>query len=166
MRKFVLSITAAAFLILPAAAQTPVIPLATLIANRGSLTVGDITFSNFQKPKVLPSPVALLGEFNDIGVSTTTTAGGVGLVLSGIDPTTGSLRPLTVGGTAGAELIRLISYNVAVNNPSLRLHSVDQSFGPGTAISPGAGTEAFNFLYGVEPAPNNYDLLITDQLLL
>jgi hypothetical protein len=165
MQKFgvLLSITAAAFL--PAAAQPPVTPLDILIANHGSLTVGDITFSNFQKPKVLPSPVALLGEFNDIGVSTTTTtAGAVGLMFSGIDPATGSPRPLTVGGAAGAELVRLISYNVTVNNPALRLHSVDQSFGPGTSIPLGDGSEAFNFLYGVEPAPNVYDLLMTDQL--
>src|ERR1700704_3783724 len=104
-----LSIAAAAFL--PAAAQPPVTPLDTLIANHGSLTAGDLTFSNFQKPKVLPSPVALLGEFNDIGVGAAVTpAGSVGLVFSGIDPATGSPRPLTVGGAAGAELVRLISY--------------------------------------------------------
>jgi hypothetical protein len=169
MQKFcvLLSITAAGLFILPADAQTPITPLDTLIANRGALSAGDITFSNFQKPKVLPSPVALLGEFNDIGVSTTTTAaGGAGLTFWGIDPATGTPRPLTVGGgTAGAELVRLVSYNVTVNNPALRLHSIDQSFGPGTSIPVGVGSEAFNFLYGVEPAPNVYDLLMTDQLL-
>lgn len=115
---------------------------------------------------MLPSPIGLLGEFNDIGVSATTTADGiVGLVFAGIDPVTGLLSPLTVGGAAGAEVIRLVSYNVTVNNPSLRLRSVDQSFGPGTSIPLGARSEAFNFLYGVEPAPNVYDLLITNQLL-
>jgi hypothetical protein len=161
-----LSVFAAAFFTIPVAAQSPTTPLDTLIANHGSITIGDVTFSNFQKPKVLPSPVGLLGEFNDIGVSTTTTADGrVGLVFAGIDPITGLPSPLTVGGTAGAEQIRLVSYNVTVNNPALRLHSVDQSFGPGTSIPPGVGSEAFNFLYGVEPAPNVYDLLITDQLL-
>ncbi|MCU1261513.1 MAG: hypothetical protein JWO80_4398, partial [Bryobacterales bacterium] len=64
-----ISLVAAAFLTLPVAAQTPTTPLDTLIANHGSVTVGDVTFSNFQKPKVLPSPVGVLGEFNDIGVS-------------------------------------------------------------------------------------------------
>jgi hypothetical protein len=153
-----------AVLALPAIGQT-LTPLDILIANRGSVTAGDVIFSNFQKPKVLPSPVGLLGEFNDIGVAATVTGDGrVSLTFTGIDPATGSPSPLTVGGGAGAEIIRLISYNVTVTNPALRLHSADQAFGPGTAIT--GDSDAFNFLYGVEPVPNVYDLLITDQLLI
>ena len=76
-------------LAIPALGQTHVVPLNTLVAGKGSLTAGDMTFSNFQLPKVLPSPIALLGEFNDIGVSVTTNVDGtVSLAFVAIDPVT------------------------------------------------------------------------------
>ncbi len=148
-----LSLLGAAFLTLPVAAQTPIVPLDTLIANRGSVTAGDVTFGNFQKPKVLPQQVGiLLGEFNDIGVSATANADGtVSLNFVGIDPATGLASPLIVGPTAAGEIIRLIGYTATVNNPALRLHSVAQSYGPETLVTT-SETAAINLLYGVEPA--------------
>jgi hypothetical protein len=62
----------------------------------------------------------------------------------------------------GADLIRFISYSITVNDPNLRLHSVDQKFGPGTAIT--GNNSAVNGLYTSEPAPNVYDLLVFDQI--
>jgi hypothetical protein len=109
----------AAVLSFPAIGQT-LTPLDSLIGYHGSVTAGDITFSNFQKPKVLPSPVGLLDEFNDIGVAAAVMDDGrVSLTFTGIDPATGSPRALTVGGGAGAEIIRLVSYNVTATNPTL-----------------------------------------------
>jgi hypothetical protein len=161
---------AGTLLALPVLAQTPT-PTPTLdalIASHGSVSVGDLTFSNFQKPSVLPvTSVGLLRDFNDIAVNTTATADGsrVGLVFTAIDPGTGAPRPLVVGANAGAEVVRLISYNVTVTNPALLLHSVDQSFGPGTSIPSNANTEAMNFLVGLEPVTPVFDLLLSDQLL-
>jgi hypothetical protein len=63
-------------LAIPGLGQTQIVPLNTLVTSQGSLTAGDMTFSDFQLPKVLPSPMAVLGEFNDIGVSVTTNVDG------------------------------------------------------------------------------------------
>lgn len=78
-----------------------------------------------------------------------------------IDPATGLPSPLTVSPAGAADLIRFVTYSVTVNNPDLRLHSVDQSFGPGTVIT--GNNSAINGLYTSEPLPNVYDLLIFDQ---
>jgi hypothetical protein len=143
-------------------AQTRITPLDTLVANHGSISAGNITFSNFQKPKVLPSPLALLGEFGDIGLTATANADGtVSLAFIGIDPVSGVPSPLVVSPSAGADLIRLISYSITVTDPAVRLHSVDQSFKPGTAIT--GNNSAINGLYTAELPPDVYDMLIFDQ---
>ncbi|HYZ85712.1 MAG TPA: hypothetical protein VE621_14980, partial [Bryobacteraceae bacterium] len=155
-------LVAAAFAV-PLMAQTSIIPLNTLVANHGSISAGNVNFSNFQKPGVLPSPVALLGEFGDIGVSATANADGtVSLAFIGIDPASGLPNPLIVSSTAGADLVRLISYSITVTDPALRLHSVDQNFGPGTVIT--GNNTAINGLYTAELPPDVYDLLIFDQV--
>jgi len=159
-----LSVLAVIVFALPAVAQSPVTPLNTLVANHGSVTAGDVTFSNFQKPKILPSPLAPLGDFNDIGVTATVNPDGtVALAFVGIDPATGLASPLVASLTTGGDQIRLVSYSIGVTNPALRLHSVDQNFGPETVIT--GNDEAINFLYAAEPIPNYYDGLIIDQLL-
>ena len=94
----------AALFAVTATAQTPIVPLDTLVANHGSVTAGDVTFSNFQKPIIIPRQVEMfLFEFNDIGVSATANGDGtVSLNFVGIDPTTGLASPIVVGG-AGAD---------------------------------------------------------------
>lgn len=156
---------AVATVLLPLAsfAQTSIVPLDSLVASHGSVSAGSVTFSNFQKPKILPSPLALLNEFNDIGVSAVANADGtVSLVFTGINAATGQPSPLIVGGGGPADLIRAVTYSITVTDPGLRLHSVDQSFGPGTAIT--GNNNAINGLYTSEPAANFYDLLIFDQV--
>src|SRR5579883_2138145 len=145
-----------------ASAQTAMTPLGDLVATRSSLTAGDITFSNFQFPTILPSPLGLLGEFNDIAVSATTNANGtVSLAFTAINPITGTPTPIVTNPTAGGDQIRLVSYTMTVTNPALRVHSIDQSFGPGTNVT--GDTTVFNGLYGVEPVLTLYDLLIFDN---
>lgn len=151
---------AAALIAVPASAQTQLLPINTLVANNGSITAGDVTFSNFKKPAVLPSPLAALDEFNDIGVSATTNADGtVSLSFVAIDPATGLPSPLTTSPTAGGEKIRLISYTFTVTNPALRVHSIDQAFGP---VVIAGDTGAINGLYTAEPLANVYDQLMFD----
>jgi hypothetical protein len=111
---------------------------------------------------VLPSPLALLGEFNDIGVSVTTNVDGtVSLAFVAIDPLTGSPQALTVSPAARGEQIRLVSYTITVANPVMRVHSINQKFGPQTAIT--GNSAAVNGLYTAEPPPNVYDQLLFDE---
>ncbi len=149
-----LAFLSAAVFSVPAAAQAPIVPLNTLVANHGSVTAGDVTFGNFQKPTLLPRQVGVfLTEFNDIGVTASVDDGTtVTLHLVGIDPLTGSASPLVAGGAAGGDVLRLVSYTATVTNPALRMHSVRQAFGPGTILpTDGTGSRPFNFLMGVEP---------------
>jgi hypothetical protein len=144
-------------------AQSPITPLDALVANHGSISAGPVTFSSFQKPGILPNPLTPVNEFGDIGVSAVVnTNGTVSLVFFAIDPATGSPSPLTTSPTGAADLIRFITYSITVNDPSLRLHSVDQSFGPGTVVT--GNNSAINGLYTSEPVPNVYDLLVFDQI--
>jgi hypothetical protein len=146
----------------PVFGQTQIVPLNTLVANQGSLTAGDMTFSNFHLPQVLPSPIALLGEFNDIGVSATTNVDGtVSLAFVAIDPLTGLPQLLTASPTAGGEQIRLVRYTITVTNSVLRVHSIDQKFGPQTTIT--GNNAAVNGLYTAEAPPNVYDQLLFDE---
>jgi hypothetical protein len=86
----------------------------------------------------------------------------VSLVFTAIDPATGAPTPLVVSPAGAADLIRFVSYSITVNDPGLRLHSVDQKFGPGTTIT--GNNSAVNGLYTSEPAANVYDLLVWDQV--
>ena len=154
-------VLAAALLALPAAAQAPITPLNNLIANNASVSAAGVTFSNFQKPKnLLPTVVAvpanLYVDFNDIGVSANANADGtVSLVFSGIDAATGLPRPLN------AEFLRPISYTVTMQNPGMRLHSVDQAFGAGTFTT--GNMYIFNELFAAELVPNTDELMLYDQ---
>jgi hypothetical protein len=145
------------------AAQTAITPLNTLIPN-GSLTAGDVTFSNFKIPKIPPANFVgvLPPEFNDIGVSATVNSNGtVSLAFVSIDPATGAPSPLVTSAAAAGDLLRAVTYTVTVNNQALRIHSVDQAFGAGTTIT--GNTEAFNGLYGVEPVSVVFDELMFDS---
>jgi len=147
---------------LPVMAQIPIVPVNTLVANNGSISTGDVTFSNFKMPAVLPTQVGvLLAEFGDIGASATTNADGtVSLSFVAIDPVTGLPSPLTTSPTAGGDKIRLISYTVTVTNAALRIHSIDQAFGPASAIT--GASALVNGLYSDEPLANVYDPLMFD----
>ena len=161
--KLITVVALAAAAMAPAAFAQAITPLDTLVANHGSVSAGAVTFGGFQKPRILPAPLAPVDEFGDIGVSAIANADGtVSLVFTAIDPATGSPNPLVVSPATGADLIRFISYSITVNDPNLRLHSVDQKFGPGTAIT--GNNSAVNGLYTSEPAPNVYDLLVFDQI--
>jgi hypothetical protein len=153
-----------------AAAQTSAPTAEQLAASHGSLVAGDVTFDNFQLPGQLQLPVGavgFVGGANDIAVSTAVNGdGSASLTFTAIDPATGNPTPFVIGNGGAAEVIRLIRYNVTVTNPALRLHSVDQAFGPGTSIAPAANSAALNFLLDVQSVQNATDLLINDQLLL
>jgi len=145
-------------------AQSPLTSLNTLVGNNGSITAGDITFSNFQFLKQLPAPLGVLADFGDIAVSANTNPDGtVSLAFVAVDPVTGAPAPLVTSPTDGGDKIRLVGYTVTVTNPGLRLHSVDQAFGPGTVIT--GNTNAINGLYTDEPASVLYDFLMFDSMV-
>ena len=161
--RFLIALAVAVAAMAPATFAQAITPLDTLVANHGSVSAGAVTFGGFQKPRILPSPLAPVDEFGDIGVSAIANADGtVSLVFTAIDPATGSPSPLAVSSAGAADLIRFVSYSITVNDPNLRLHSVDQKFGPGTAIT--GNNSAVNGLYTSEPPANVYDLLIFDQI--
>ncbi len=144
-----------ALIAVSALAQTPIVPLSNLVANQGSVTAGPLTFSNFKMPKVLPYQgiAQFLTEFNDLGISAITNPDGtVSLQFVFIDPTTGLITPIQVGGANGVnEFVRLVSYTVSVNDPAQRIHDVEQAYGPLTH-STTFESAPFNFLFNVEPA--------------
>jgi hypothetical protein len=93
-----------------ASAQTALIPLNQLVGG-GSITAGDLTFSNFTIPNPPPGSVTVpfsvpipMPEFGDIAVSATANANGtVSLAFVAIDPATGAPSPLVVSPDAGAQ---------------------------------------------------------------
>lgn len=142
-------------------AQAPIIPINTIIANNGTVSTGAVTFSEFKKVRYIPTPFAVenlnVGDFADIGVSATANADGtVSLVLTAIDPVSGLPAPL------GGEFFRPITYRVTVNNPALRLHSVNQAFDAG-AVATG-NMLMVNAIYAVDLIPNSYGGLMQDTL--
>jgi hypothetical protein len=147
---------ATALIGVPASAQTTLIPLNQLVGG-GSLVAGDITFSNFAIPNMVPTNVTNtfavplpIPEFGDIAAQATTNADGtVSLSFVAIDPVTGEPSPLVVGPDAGGDKFRDVTYTMTVTNPALRVHSVDQSYG-GLVITADSG--ALNALYAVEPS--------------
>lgn len=157
----ILALTAA-LAALPASAQTPIVSVNSLVAGNGSISAGDMTFSNFRMPTVLATQVgALLEEFGDIGATATANSdGGVSLSFVAIDPATGLPSPLTASPAAGAEKVRLISYTITVTNPDRRVHSIDQVFGSGSAVT--GSSALFSGLYTAEPVATVYDQLMFD----
>ena len=95
-------------LTLPAAAQTGP-TLKSLVATRGSITAGDLTFSNFQAPATVPFlfyGVTTPNDGSDLQVTAITTPDGrTGLKFTAINPTTGQPQPYAVdvspGGAGG-----------------------------------------------------------------
>lgn len=88
---------------LSASAQTEQV-LKRLVMNRGSLAVGDVVFTNFQTPRLVPSTFmdSLPNDGNDVDVRTTLTADGrVGLVFAPIDSTTGVATPFHIDAASG-----------------------------------------------------------------
>ena len=158
---------AAALIALPASAQTTLVPLNTLIGG-GSITAGDITFSNFTIPNPPPPSVTVpfsvpipMPEFGDIAVSATANADGtVSLNFVAIDPATGQPSPLVVGPADGGDKFRVAGYTMTVTNPALRVRAVDQVFGSGAAIT--GDSNLLAGLYAVEPVPAVWDTLLLD----
>mgnify|MGYP003348445625 CR=1 FL=1 len=139
----------------PALAQTSaIVPLDTLVADKGTVTAGAVTFSNFQKPTPLAYPQIGIApaEFNNVGVSAVVNADGtVSLTFTMIDPATGLPQPALAGGTAGGgEFVDQVSYTATVTDPIQRMQSVSQSFGPLTNIT--GASLPFTQLFGVEPS--------------
>jgi hypothetical protein len=156
---------AAALIALPASAQTTLVPLNQLTGG-GSLVAGDITFSNFAIPNMLPTNVTSdfavplpVPEFGDVAAQATVNADGtVSLSFVFIDPATGQPSPLVVGPDAGGEKFRDVTYTVTVTDPALRLHAIDQAFN-GVVITGDSGVQ--NGLYAVEPS-SPWDQLMLD----
>lgn len=144
-------------------AQSPVVPINTIIANNGAVSAGGVTFSEFKKVRYIPTSFAVenlnVGDFGDVGVSAAANADGtVSLIFTGIDPVSGLPAPLT------GEFFRPITYRVTVDNPALRLHSVNQAFDPGAATT--GNMLMANTIYTVDLIPNSYGALIQDTLQL
>jgi len=159
---------AAALIAAPASAQTQLVPLNTLIGG-GTISAGDLTFSNFAIPNPPPPSVTVpfavptpMEEFGDIAVSATANPDGtVSLSFVAIDPAAGAPSPLVVGPDVGAEKFRVAVYTVTVSNPALRIHSIDQAFGAGSTITGDSALLAG--LYAVEPAAAVWDQLMFDS---
>ncbi|HET7584976.1 MAG TPA: hypothetical protein VFK13_08715 [Gemmatimonadaceae bacterium] len=137
------------------------------LIDGGTLVAGDVQFSNFATPSSPPANVtnafgvnAPVDEFGDVAVSAAAGADGtVSLSFVIIDPATGQPSPLVVGGAEGAEKIRDITYTVTVTDPSLRIHSIDQTL-DGVTVT--GNSMAENGLFALEPA-GPWSLLIFDQ---
>ncbi len=153
----------------PANAQAPTVK--SLVANRGSIVAGDITFSNFQVPAALPytflGPVAPT-DGSDIAVAATTPGDGrIGLIFTPIDPVTDNPKPWAVGNTTGGgggggggkgggggstlptDTSRLVTYDVTITNPNLLMSSSDVA--TGAASTTGVGTGYEGMVYYVDP---------------
>ena len=145
-----LFILGAALFARPGLAQTGP-TLKSLVATHGSITVGDLVFSNFQTPQVMPFIMygtAATNDGSDVMVTPVSTATGRGgLQFTAINPTTGVPQPFGVdvapgsasgggkngGGGGGAlpgGLTRVATFDVTVANPQKLLANVDGSFGP------------------------------------
>ena len=100
-----LFIFGAAFFALPGLAQTGP-TLKSLVATHGSITVGDLVFSNFQTPQVMPFIMygtAATNDGSDVMVTPFTTAAGrMGLQFTAINPTTGVAQPFGVDVAPGS----------------------------------------------------------------
>lgn len=126
----------------PAFAQTAQAPVAQLIATKGTLVAGDVTFSNFAQPfnaNAVPNTLIPVDGLGNVLASAVINADGtVSLCFTFVDPATGNPAPQST------QFYQSIGYDVTVTNPALLLHSVNQDFGPGT-------TGGFNFLKYWEP---------------
>ncbi len=183
-----LFISGAALFALPALAQTGP-TLKSLVATHGSITAGDLVFSNFQTPQAMPFVMygaAATNDGSDVMVTPITTAAGrMGLQFTAINPSTGALQPFGVdvapgsasgggknGGGGGVALpgglTRVALFDVSVANPQKLLANVDGSFGPGTATFAGGGVFTFdagaaNITYYLDPVTATPGILIDDQ---
>jgi hypothetical protein len=174
MKNFLKSICAVAVMTglvsLSALAQPAVATVKSLADSRGSLTAGDLIFSNFQAPPVLPfnhPQGALPNDAGDIAVATTVKADGrIGLVFTPIDPATGSPLPLFInsqrGSPAPGNLVRNITFDVTSTNPLRLLHSITIGHGPGSNSF--ADASVANIAYYVEPGTGSPGLLVLDSL--
>ena len=114
----------------PAFAQTAQAPVAQLIATKGTLVAGDVTFSNFAQPfnaNAVPNTLIPVDGLGNVLASAVINADGtVSLCFTFVDPATGNPAPQST------QFYQSIGYDVTVTNPALLLHSVNQDFGPGT----------------------------------
>ncbi len=177
-----LALLGAAVLTLPAMAQNGS-TLKSLVATHGSISAGDLTFSNFQTPSTLPFLIygsAPVNDGSDIQVTAITTpSGAMGLQFTAINPATGQPQVFGVdvspggrggggGNTLPGSLARNVTFDVLVTNPQRLLASADSSFGPGTTTFAGGGVFTFsagavNFTYSLDPVTNGPTAIITDQ---
>jgi hypothetical protein len=128
----------------PAFAQTTQV-LKDLVLNHGSLAVGDVVFTNFRQPLLVPNSIIQLGDTfpappdgADVSVAASLAADGrINLVFTAIDPATGLPKPYLANAQPGqplpTDVLRYMEYDVVVTNPLRRLHGLDRAFGPGTA---------------------------------
>ena len=186
------SILGAVLLALPALALAQNGPtLKSLVATHGSVTVGDLVFSNFQTPQAMPFIMygtAATNDGSDVMVTPVlTSAGRAGLQFTAINPTTGLPQPFGVdaapgsasGGGGGGKngggnpalpggLTRVATFDVAVSNPQKLLANVDGSFGPNTVTLAGAGMFTFSagaasITYAMDPVTSAAGILVDDQ---
>lgn len=184
----ILSLSSAALFALPAKAQSgPTVK--SLVATHGSVSAGDITFTNFQTPATLPFVTFGAAQTNDGGdvqvTPITTPDGRMGLKFTAINPSTGQPQPFAVditpggagggkGGSGGAggglpgSLARNVTFDVVVANSQRLLANVDAGYGPGTSTQAGAGRFTFgagaaSFIYSLDPLTGAPAALVVDQ---
>lgn len=161
--------------ITPAFGQTSEV-LKNLVVNHGSLAAGDVVFTNFRQPLLVPNTVVLLGDTfpalpdgADVSVSASVAADGrINLVFTAIDPATGLPKPYRTNAKPGAalptDILKYVEYDVVVTNPIRRLHGFDRSFGPGTTAV--FGNSAFNWVYFFDATSlNQYTGVAFDQIV-
>lgn len=159
---------------LGAQAQTAQV-LKNLVANHGSLSVGDVVFTNFRTP-LIPANLVILGDTfpklrdgADVTVQASVGADDrINLVLTLIDPATGLPSPYRVDAKTGAalptDIINYLEFDAVVTNLQRRLHGFDRAFGPGaTAVM---GSAAFNWVSFFDATNSNqFSPVTNDQLV-
>jgi hypothetical protein len=113
------------------------------ISTDGTLSLGGLTFSNFQFPTVsfFTSPQAALNDGGDVKISAINSAGNAGLRFSyDLKNTTSFFVDATgnlvdaVGNNFNKDLFRNVTFNVTVQNPQAQLQAVQQALGPNSGV--------------------------------
>ena len=148
-------------LALPAAVQAAEPTLKSLVDGHGSVVAGDVMITNFRTPVVSGfgfADVRSYGKGDDVTLRAELSAAGkINLIFTAIDPVTGVPTPAFIdaanGAAASPNQAYYMTYDVVVTNPALKLHAVDNTWGPST-VSAGASA-AVNLLYYFNAAGGN-----------
>lgn len=133
-----LSTSVSLLLLLPTLAAAQVGPtLKSLVTGRGSISVGDVTFTNFRTPFEWPMVFVdgpLVPDRGDrTAVSASVAADGhVDLIFTAIDALTGLRLPQVSATAVPNDYLAFVTYDVVVTDPGRALHAYSLAFGPAT----------------------------------